>query len=97
MSSEMFTSLLEPEHPPATTGNGPCDDYRTLGQDEGWWGGTAVVTGAAGAAPSLHLALLYNGVFTPASRDQTVRVLLTLPDKNQTIINDVSFTRSVMR
>ncbi|XP_063825569.1 dorsal-ventral patterning protein Sog [Ostrinia nubilalis] len=89
LSSEMFTSLLEPEHPPATIGNGPCDDYRTLGQDEGWWGGTAVVTGAAGAAPSLHLALLYNGVFTPASRDQAVRVLLTLPDKNQTIINDV--------
>lgn len=51
-----------------------------------------MVTGAAGAAPSLHLALLYNGVFTPASRDQAVRVLLTLPDKNQTIIDDVSAT-----
>lgn len=87
----MFTSLLEPEHAPPAVTRGPCDDYRMPGQEEGWWGGTAVVTGAAGAAPSLHLAIIYNGVFTPASRDQSVRVLLTLPEKNQTIIDEVSW------
>ncbi|XP_050351224.1 dorsal-ventral patterning protein Sog isoform X2 [Nymphalis io] len=89
LSTEMFTSLLEPEHIPTTIGNGPCDDYRSPGQEEGWWGGTAVVTGAAGAAPSLHLAIIYNGVFMPASRDQSVRVLLTLPERNQTIIDEI--------
>ncbi|XP_069359482.1 dorsal-ventral patterning protein Sog isoform X1 [Maniola hyperantus] len=89
LSSEMFTSLLEPEHAPTVITKGPCDDYRMPGQEEGWWGGTAVVTGAAGAAPSLHLAIIYNGVFTPALRDQSVRVLLTLPDRNQTIIDEI--------
>ncbi|KAL4715900.1 hypothetical protein ACJJTC_013200 [Scirpophaga incertulas] len=89
LSSEMFTSLLEPEHAPLPMYSGPCDDYRTIGQEEGWWGGTAVVTGIAGAAPSLHVALLYNGIFTPAARDQSVRVTLVLPDKNQTIIDDI--------
>lgn len=85
----MFTSLLEPEHPPGSFGIGACDDIRKPGQEEGWWGGTAVVTGAAGAAPSLHLALVYNGIFAPSVRDQAVRVLLTLPEKNQTIIDEV--------
>lgn len=85
----MFTSLLEPEHPPDSFGIGACDDFRAPGQEEGWWGGTVVVTGAAGAAPSLHLALVYNGIFGPSTRDQAVRVLLTLPEKNQTIIDEV--------
>lgn len=89
LSSEMFTSLLEPEHPPASFGIGACDDIRVTGQEEGWWGGTVVVTGAAGAAPSLHLALVYNGIFGPNTKDQAVRVLLTLPEKNQTIIDEV--------
>ncbi|XP_068633387.1 dorsal-ventral patterning protein Sog [Battus philenor] len=88
LSTEMFTSLLEPEHPPAIIGNGACDDYRAPGQEGGWWGGTAIVTGAAGAAPSLHLAIIYNGIFTLAAKDQTVRVLLTLPERNQTIIDE---------
>ncbi|XP_013164867.1 PREDICTED: dorsal-ventral patterning protein Sog [Papilio xuthus] len=89
LSTEMFTTLLEPEHPPASIGNGACDDYRTLGQEGGWWGGTAIVTGAAGAAPSLHLAIIYNGIFTLSARDQSVRVLLTLPERNQTIIDEI--------
>ncbi|XP_045516979.1 dorsal-ventral patterning protein Sog [Pieris brassicae] len=89
LATEMFTSLLEPEHAPASIGNGACDDYRVPGQEEGWWGGTAVVTGAAGAAPSLHLAIVFNGVFKPTSREQTIKVMLTLPEKNQTIIDEV--------
>ncbi|KAG7308648.1 hypothetical protein JYU34_005870 [Plutella xylostella] len=88
LSTEMFTTLLEPESPPTSSGGGACDDFRLPGQEDGWWGGTAVVTGAAGAAPSLHLAVLYNGVFAPASRDQSVRLTLTLPEKNQTIIDE---------
>ncbi|KPI94408.1 Dorsal-ventral patterning protein Sog [Papilio xuthus] len=89
LSTEMFTTLLEPENPPASIVNGACDDYRTLGQEGGWWGGTAIVTGAAGAAPSLHLAIIYNGIFTLSARDQSVRVLLTLPERNQTIIDEI--------
>ncbi|XP_050680807.1 dorsal-ventral patterning protein Sog [Leptidea sinapis] len=89
LATEMFTSLLEPDHVPASIGNGACDDYRVPGEEEGWWGGTAVVTGAAGAAPSLHLAIVFNGIFKPASRDQAIRVLLTLPEKNQTIIDEI--------
>ncbi|GBP23181.1 Dorsal-ventral patterning protein Sog [Eumeta japonica] len=91
LSSEMFTSVLEPERPPAVAGLGACDESRAqLGRvDDGWWGGTGVVTGVAGAAPSLHVALLYNGVFSTNSRDQTVRLTLTLPEKNQTIIDEM--------
>ncbi|XP_032516989.2 dorsal-ventral patterning protein Sog isoform X1 [Danaus plexippus] len=89
LATEMFTSLLEPDHVPTSFSSGPCDEFRVPGKEEGWWGGTAVVTGAAGAAPSLHLAIVYNGVFMPAARDQSVRVLLTLPDRNQTIIDEV--------
>ncbi|XP_041978998.1 dorsal-ventral patterning protein Sog isoform X2 [Aricia agestis] len=88
LSTEMFTSLLEPEHAPATISSSACDNYRVPGQEEGWWGGTAIVTGAAGAAPSIHLAVIYNGVFSAASREQSVKVLLTLPERNQTIINE---------
>ncbi|XP_061716121.1 dorsal-ventral patterning protein Sog isoform X1 [Cydia pomonella] len=89
LSTEMFTSLLEPEQPPSVFENGACDDVRMPGQEPGWWGGTAVVTGAAGAAPSLHLALIYNGIFPPTGKDHAVRVMLTLPDKNQTIIDEI--------
>lgn len=85
----MFTTVLEPEYPPASIGNGACEDIRSTSQEDGWWGGTAIVTGAVGAAPSLHLAVLYNGIFAPASRDQSVRLTLVLPEKNQTIIDEV--------
>lgn len=86
----MFTTLLEPDNPPMNYGSGACDDTQSFrGQESGWWGGTAVVTGAAGAAPSLHLAVIYNGVFPVGSRDQTVRFILALPEKNQTIIDEV--------
>lgn len=88
----MFTSLLEPEHPPASLSLGSCEEFRQSpesSKEDGWWGGTAVVTGAAGAAPSLHLAVLYNGVFAPAATDQTVRLTLYVPEKNQTIIDEV--------
>ncbi|XP_053609140.1 dorsal-ventral patterning protein Sog [Plodia interpunctella] len=95
LASEMFTSLLEPESPIDLSGDSSCNDhYRPgqqdrPGQQEGW-GGTAVVTGVAGAAPSLHIAVAYNGVFPPAQgKEQLVRVLLSLPDKNETIIDEV--------
>lgn len=88
----MFTGLLEPEVPPTTFGNAACDDsLGLLPQESGWWGGTAIVTGVAGAAPSLHVALLYNGVTAPTSRDHSVRLTLSLPEKNQTIIDEVTY------
>lgn len=86
----MFTTLLEPEHPPATIGQGACVDYPTMEYEDGWWGGTAVITAVAGATPSLYLAIVFNGVF-PKTPDalHLVRVVLTLPEKNQTIIDQV--------
>ncbi|XP_030040893.1 dorsal-ventral patterning protein Sog isoform X1 [Manduca sexta] len=88
LSSEMFTTLLEPEHPPTSFGQGACRDYRAVDHEDGWWGGTAVITGVAGATPSLYLALMFNGVFPKtAATSHLVRVVLTLPEKNQTIID----------
>ncbi|XP_059052840.1 dorsal-ventral patterning protein Sog [Achroia grisella] len=98
LTSEMFTTLLEPEHLPPPPGNSACEDsfqpgqtsLALTGQQEGW-GGTAVVTGVAGAAPSLHFAIAYNGIFspTPREKEQAVRVVLTMSDKNQTIIDEI--------
>lgn len=90
LSSEMFTTLLEPEHPPTSIGQGACRDYPALEYEDGWWGGTAVITAVAGATPSLYLALVFNGVFPKtAVTSHLVRVILTLPEKNQTIIDQV--------
>lgn len=87
----MFTTLLEPEHPPTSFGQGACRDYRAVDHEDGWWGGTAVITGVAGATPSLYLAIIFNGVFPKnVVTAHLVRVILTLPEKNQTIIDQVS-------
>lgn len=90
LSSEMFTTLLEPEHPPTSIGQGACVDFPTMEYEDGWWGGTAVITAVSGATPSLYLAIVFNGVFpkTP-SASHLVKVILTLPEKNQTIIDQV--------
>lgn len=90
LPSEMFTTLLEPEHPPTAIGQGACRDYPAIEYEDGWWGGTAVITAVAGATPSLYLALVFNGVFPKtAVTSHLVRVVLTLPEKNQTIIDQV--------
>lgn len=88
----MFTTLLEPEHPPPSFGQGACRDYGAMDHEDGWWGGTAIITGVAGATPSLYLALVFNGVFPKsASTSHLVKIVLTLPEKNQTIIDQVTF------
>lgn len=90
LTSEMFTTLLEPELPPPSFGQGACRDYETNDQEDGWWGGTAIITGVAGATPSLYLALVFNGVFPKTvATSHLVKVVLTLPEKNQTIIDQV--------
>ncbi|KOB79167.1 Chordin [Operophtera brumata] len=90
LTSEMFTTLLEPEHPPPSFGQGACRDYGAMDHEDGWWGGTAIITGVTGATPGLHLALVFNGVFPKgASASHLVKIVLTLPDKNQTIIDQV--------
>lgn len=90
LSSEMFTTLLEPEHPPTSFGQGACRDYEAVDHEDGWWGGTAVITGVAGATPSLYLAIVFNGVFPKnVVTSHLVRIVLTLPEKNQTIIDQV--------
>lgn len=87
LSTEMFTTLLEPDEPPIETGISACDNARGLSvQDSGWWGGTAVVTAVAGAAPSLHVGLMFNGVFGLNEHDHDVRISVTMSDKNQTVI-----------
>lgn len=90
LSSEMFTSLLEPENPPTTFSQATCRGSKDLDHEEGWWGGTAVITSVAGAAPSLYMAIVFNGIFPKTvNTSDLVRVILTLPDKNQTIIDQV--------
>lgn len=81
---------MEPELPPTELGVGACNDLLRF-NDDGWWGGTAVITGAAGAAPSMHLAVMFNGIFSPNARDTSVRISLYMPEKNRTIIDEVRY------
>lgn len=68
-----------------------------MDHEDGWWGGTAIITGVAGATPSLYLALVFNGVFPKgAASSHLVKIVLTLPEKNQTIIDQVTLDTTIL-
>ncbi|XP_060529191.1 dorsal-ventral patterning protein Sog [Cylas formicarius] len=76
LESEWFSSLLEPE--PDT------DSLAMTGA-----GGTAIVSTSTSVTPSIHLAIIFNGLFTSSeTRDVPINVTLSLDEKKQVILQE---------
>lgn len=79
LASEQFSSLLEPA--PGT------DSMMMAGS-----GGTAIVATSSSMLPSIHIAIIFNGLFE--NRDifeVPLEVTLTQEEKKQIILQEVSF------
>lgn len=78
LSKELFSSLLEPA--PGTS------TQMMTGA-----GGTAIVSTSTSVSPSIHLAIIFNGIFT---NDETfevpVNITLSLEEKKQIILQEVT-------
>nr|CAD7428067.1 unnamed protein product [Timema monikensis] len=75
LSTELFSSILQP----AGT------DYVSMHGS----GGTAIVS-AMSATPSIHIALVFNGVFAPDEvSDVSIVVRLELPEKQRVVLEEV--------
>lgn len=78
LGTELFSSLLEP----------------ALGTDSNLMmgaGGTAIVSTSSAPTPSIHIAIVFNGIFTPEEYvDVPVNITLSLEEKQQIIIEEVS-------
>uniref|UniRef100_A0A6M2DS97 Putative dorsal-ventral patterning protein sog n=1 Tax=Xenopsylla cheopis TaxID=163159 RepID=A0A6M2DS97_XENCH len=81
LGTELFSSLLEPA--PGT------DRERMSGA-----GGTAVVSTSVGATPSIHLTVLFNGIFSPDDgADVPITVRLELVERGLIILDEVRRVR----
>lgn len=75
----MFSSLLEPA--------AGTDRERMSGA-----GGTAVVSTSVGATPSIHLTILFNGIFSPDDgNDVPITVRLELVERGLIILDEVIY------
>ncbi|XP_017869500.1 PREDICTED: dorsal-ventral patterning protein Sog [Drosophila arizonae] len=83
LQTELFSSLLEPA---ATNGK---TDPQLAGA-----GGTAIVSTSSGAASSMHLTLVYNGIFgVEEYADAGLSVRIELPERKELILDEVSRVR----
>lgn len=74
LSSEQFSSLLEANHP--STMNGA--------------GGTAIISTTTGAASSIHLTFVYNGIFMADDQlDIPVNIRIENPERKEIILEEV--------
>lgn len=79
LGTELFSSLLEPAY--------GTDSNLMAGA-----GGTAVVSTFSAQTPSIHIAIVYNGIFAPDEHfDVPVNITLSLEEKQQIIIEEVRF------
>ncbi|EDV92181.1 GH24183 [Drosophila grimshawi] len=84
LQTELFSSLLEP---PLTASGKP--DPQLAGA-----GGTAIVSTSSGAASSMHLTLVFNGIFgTEEYADSTLSVRIELPERKEVIFDELSRVR----
>lgn len=82
LSTEMFSSLLE-----ASTNKG----NQMFGA-----GGTAMVSANFGAIPSIHLTVVFNGLFYDEERaDVTLNIRLELIEEDQTLLEDTVVVQKV--
>ncbi|KAJ8945492.1 hypothetical protein NQ318_002537 [Aromia moschata] len=76
LMSEQFSSLLEPA--PGT------DPTMMTGA-----GGTAIVSTSTSVSPSIHIAIVFNGLFTPEETSKvSLNISLTLDEKKQIILQE---------
>ncbi|KAG5896867.1 hypothetical protein JTB14_017681 [Gonioctena quinquepunctata] len=76
LASEQYSSLLEPA---------PGTDLMMMAGA----GGTAIVSTSSTLSPSLHLAIMFNGLFTRLdTRDVPINIMLVLEDKKQVILQE---------
>lgn len=81
LQSELFSSLLEPA--PSTRSD------QMFGS-----GGTAIVSTTTGAASSVHLTLVFNGVFGhDETADASINIRIELPDRKEVILDEVQKIR----
>ncbi|EDW66367.2 dorsal-ventral patterning protein Sog [Drosophila virilis] len=84
LQTELFSSLLEP---PALVGGKP--DPQLAGA-----GGTAIVSTSSGAASSMHLTLVFNGIFGAEEyADAALSVRIELPERKELIFDEVPRVR----
>lgn len=83
LQTELFSSLLEP------TPTGGKLDSQLAGA-----GGTAIVSTSSGAASSMHLTLVFNGVFGAEEyADAALSVRIELPERKELIFDEVPRVR----
>ncbi|VEN34021.1 unnamed protein product, partial [Callosobruchus maculatus] len=76
LASEQFSSLLEPA--PGT------DSTLMAGA-----GGTAIVSTSSSVSPSIHVAIIFNGLFTPDEYlEVPLNITLTLDEKKQVVLQE---------
>ncbi|XP_068159341.1 dorsal-ventral patterning protein Sog [Drosophila tropicalis] len=80
LQSELFSSLLEPSS---------IQDPQLAGA-----GGTAIVSTSSGVASSMHLTLIFNGVFgSEEFADAALSVRIELPERKEMIFDEVPRVR----
>ncbi|EDW27057.1 GL16443 [Drosophila persimilis] len=85
LQTELFSSLLEP---PQSQPGGKFDPMLTGA------GGTAIVSTSSGAASSMHLTLVFNGIFGAEEyADAALSVKIELPERKEIIFDEVPRVR----
>ncbi|XP_016986770.1 dorsal-ventral patterning protein Sog [Drosophila rhopaloa] len=85
LQTELFSSLLEA---PQTQPDGKTDPQLAGA------GGTAIVSTSSGAASSMHLTLVFNGVFGAEEfADAALSVRIELPERKEVIFDEVPRVR----
>lgn len=80
LQSELFSALMEPA---------PGSKSDMSGS-----GGTAIVSTSSGAASSMHLTLVFNGVFSPDEYiDAPVNIRIESPDRREVVLDEVQKVR----
>lgn len=80
LASEQFSSLLEPA---------PGTDATLMAGA----GGTAIVSTSSSLSPSIHVAIIFNGLFTDRDFHRVpLNVTLTLDDKRPLVLQEVRST-----
>ncbi|XP_017028980.1 dorsal-ventral patterning protein Sog [Drosophila kikkawai] len=84
LQTELFSSLLEPPQ----TINGRADPQLAGA------GGTAIVSTSSGAASSMHLTLVFNGVFGAEEfADAALSVRIELPERKELVFDEIPRVR----
>ncbi|XP_065366073.1 dorsal-ventral patterning protein Sog [Calliphora vicina] len=81
LQSELFSSLMEPA---------PGSKSELMSGS----GGTAIVSTSSGAASSMHLTLVFNGVFSPDEyMDAPVNIRIESPDRREVVLDEIQKVR----